>query len=181
MRIITGKYKGQKILGVPGISTRPTTAFNREMIFSMYPYYEGYRVLDLFAGTGAFGLECLSRGAVWVDFVEFATPAIATLLENIQKMKCGASCHVHRRRVEAFLKLEQEPYDLIFLDPPYNKGLVNKCLELIFPSGLLKDDGLVIAEHSPREAIAEQWLAHQTDHKQGKITNFTIFEKSIEE
>ncbi len=181
MRIITGKYKGQKILGVPGISTRPTTAFNRETIFSMYPYYEGYRVLDLFAGTGAFGLECLSRGAEWVDFVEFATPAIATLLENIQKMKCGADCHVHRRRVEAYLKLQHEPYDLIFLDPPYNKGLVGKCLELIFSGNLLQTDGIIIAEHSPGEAIPPEYLSHQTDHKQGKITCFTIFEKSIEE
>ena len=94
MRIITGKYKGQKILGVPGISTRPTTAFNRETIFSMYPHYEGYRVLDLFAGTGAFGLECLSRGAEWVDFVEFATPAIATIRRIIEwrGFLCRFSC-----------------------------------------------------------------------------------------
>jgi 16S rRNA (guanine966-N2)-methyltransferase len=61
MRIITGRFKGVKLYTVPGISTRPTTDFNREIIFSMYPDYKGLRVLDLFAGTGSFGLETLSR------------------------------------------------------------------------------------------------------------------------
>ena len=178
MRIITGQFKGAKLHTVDGLSTRPTTDFNREMIFSMYPEYEALRVLDLFAGTGSFGLEALSRGAEWVDFVEFATPAIAVLLQNIQKLRCADQCHVYRKRVEQYLKTTREQYDVIFLDPPYNKNLVGKCLESIFNSKLLKTDGIVIVEHSPKEQIAESRQAQITDHKAGKITCFTVLEAS---
>ena len=94
MRIITGKFKGRNLFTVDGRSTRPTTAFNREVVFSMWQDYEGRRILDLFAGTGSFGLEALSRGAVWVDFVEFANPAVSTLLKNISLLGCGELCHV---------------------------------------------------------------------------------------
>ncbi len=71
MRIITGIYKKRNLFLVPGMSTRPTSSFNREVIFSVLQDYAGCRVLDLFAGSGSLGLETLSRGAVWVDFVEF--------------------------------------------------------------------------------------------------------------
>lgn len=181
MRIITGRFKGVKLYTVPGISTRPTTDFNREIIFSMYPDYKGLRVLDLFAGTGSFGLETLSRGAVWVDFVEFANPAIGTLLQNIEKLHCGDDCHIHRRRAELYLKQTEESYDVIFLDPPYNKGLVDKCLETIFSSSVLRPDGIVIAEHSPREEIDARFSSLITDHKRGKTTCFTVFAPLIEE
>lgn len=85
MRIISGRFKGATIHSVPGQKTRPTSSFYREMIFSMVADYEGKRVLDLFAGTGSLGLEALSRGSVWVDFVEFASAAIAVLLKNIDR------------------------------------------------------------------------------------------------
>lgn len=195
MRIITGKFKGAKLYTVDGLTTRPTTDFNREVIFSMYPDYQSLRVLDCFAGTGSFGLEALSRGADWVDFVEFATPAIAVLLQNIQKLRCNDVCHVYRKRVEQYLKSSSEPYDVIFLDPPYNKNVVGKCLELIFgkpaetvddaldsaasaccSTGLLKADSIVIVEHSSRELIADKWQAHVLNHKAGKITSFTVLQ-----
>lgn len=175
MRIITGKFKGSKLYTVPGQSTRPTTDFNREVIFSMYPDYEGLEVLDLFAGTGSFGLECLSRGAQWVDFVEFASPAIAVLLENIKKLRCVDDCHIYRRRVEQYLATSDKRYDVVFLDPPYNKGLVNRCLELIFAGNILKEEGIVIAEHSPREGIDPKWEAFCADTKPGKITCFSVY------
>lgn len=98
MRIITGIYKGRKLSPVPGKTTRPTTSFNREVIFSVQQDYTGGYVLDLFAGTGSLGLEALSRGAVWVDFVEFAPAAIATLLANISHLGCGESCHLWRKK-----------------------------------------------------------------------------------
>lgn len=98
MRIISGKYKKRKLFTVEGRSTRPTTDYNREVLFSTYQEYEGKAVLDLFAGTGSFGLEALSRGATWVDFVEFASPAIATLIANIQHLGCGEDCHIYRKK-----------------------------------------------------------------------------------
>lgn len=174
MRIITGIHKGRNLFGVKGVSTRPTTAYNREVIFSMYQDYAGKRVLDLFAGTGSFGLEALSRGAVWVDFVEFATPALSALLKNIDLLKCGGSCHVWRRRVEAFLNGAEPGWDLIFLDPPYSKNLVNPTLQTIFERTLLRPGGAVIAEHSCREPISEELIPYLLNQKTGKLTCFSI-------
>jgi len=174
MRIITGKYRGRSLFTVPGRTTRPTSSFNREMIFSMHPDYEGKQVLDLFAGTGSFGLETLSRGAQWVDFVEFSTAALAVLMQNIAKLDCGDCCHVWRKRCEAFLKKPPRAYDVIFLDPPYAKGLVNPTLEAIFRGGALADGGIVIAEHSPKEPLSASFMAMRVAGKDGRENCFSI-------
>ncbi len=174
MRIITGKYKGRKLYTVDGKTTRPTTAFNREIIFSVYQDYEGKRVLDLYAGTGSFGLEALSRGAVWADLVEFATPAVATILKNITLLGCGADCHIWRKRVHAFLKSTGEKWDIIFLDPPYAKELINSSLELIYARNLLNPEGVVIIEHSPHEPVAEAYQNLVLTSKESKTCCFTL-------
>ena len=174
MRIITGKYKGRKLFTVDGRTTRPTTAFNREVIFSIQQDYTDKRVLDLYAGTGSFGLEALSRGAEWVDFVEFAPAAIGTLLKNISLLGCGELCHVWRKRVEVFLKDTESDWDLIFLDPPYNKNLINSTLELIWERNLLRADGLVVVEHSPREIILPPYAERAIKTRAGKTSTFTL-------
>lgn len=174
MRIITGKYKGRRLYTVDGRTTRPTTAFNREVIFSIQQDYSDKRVLDLYAGTGSFGLEALSRGAEWVDFVEFAPAAIGTLLKNISLMGCGEVCHVWRKRVEVFLKDTESDWDLIFLDPPYNKNLINSTLELIWERNLLRADGLVVVEHSPREIILPPYAERAIKTRKGKTSTFTL-------
>ncbi|MCB5229639.1 MAG: 16S rRNA (guanine(966)-N(2))-methyltransferase RsmD [Candidatus Cloacimonetes bacterium] len=174
MNIISGRYKGAGLYSVPGYNTRPTSSFKREMIFSMYHDYEGKRVLDLFAGTGALGLEALSRGAVWADFVEFANPAIGVLIKNIKKLSCSDSCHVHRRRVEAFIKRATDAWDVIFMDAPYDKNLINPCLKGIYESGMLKPEGVVIVEHSRREPIGKELQPYLIKHKEGKVTCLSI-------
>lgn len=174
MRVITGRYKGANLLSVPGRGTRPTTSFFREVIFSMHQDYEGKRVLDLFAGTGGLGLEALSRGAAWVDFVEFASPAIAVLLQNIKKLRCGELCHVHRRKVDAFLKGENGPWDLIFMDPPYAKNLINPTLRQIFDGGKLAAGGVIIVEHGGREPIEADLEGYILRAKPGKITSLSL-------
>jgi len=168
MRIITGRYKGRNLYTVKGRTTRPTTDYNRERVFSMYNHYEGKRVLDLFAGTGSLGLEALSRGAVWADFVEFATPALAALLRNVNLLGCGDICHVWRKRVKAFLKGTDDAWDVIFLDPPYGKGLINTTLRLIFERGLLREGGMIIAEHSPAEPVLPEFKDRINKEKGGK-------------
>ncbi len=173
MRIITGIYKGRNLFLVPGMSTRPTTSFNREVIFSVLQDYEGCRVLDLFAGTGSLGLEALSQGAVWVDFVEFAPAAINTILKNIALLGCSESCHLWRKKVDAYLKTCNTKYDIIFLDPPYEKNLINPTLKWIYDKSLLNEEGIIIAEHSPREIIAEDFLPYITQEKGFKRTHFT--------
>lgn len=174
MRIITGKFKGRNLFTVDGRSTRPTTAFNREVVFSMWQDFAGRRILDLFAGTGSFGLEALSRGAFWVDFVEFANPAVSTLLKNINLLGCGELCHVWRKRAETFLKDADAAWDLIFLDPPYAKNLVNPTLDLIFQRDLLANKGIVIVEHSPLESISPSFSARILKSKSGKTSCFTL-------
>ncbi|HNQ43656.1 MAG TPA: 16S rRNA (guanine(966)-N(2))-methyltransferase RsmD [Candidatus Cloacimonadota bacterium] len=173
MRIITGKYKGRELFMVPGRSTRPTTAFNREVIFSAYQEFNGKRVLDLFAGTGSFGLEALSRGAIWADFVEFASPAIAVLLKNINKLGCSDICHIYRKKVQSFLATGHDPYDIIFLDPPYDKNLVNPTLEMICDNMLLAPEGVIIVEHSPREPLESPYSDLVFKHKSGKTACFS--------
>ena len=174
MRIITGKFKGRRLYTVDGRTTRPTTAFNREVIFSIQQDYTDKRVLDLYAGTGSFGLEALSRGAEWVDFVEFAPAAIGTLLKNVSLLGCGELCHVWRKRVEVFLKDTESDWDLIFLDPPYNKNLINSTLELIWERNLLRADGLVVVEHSPREIILPPYAERAIKTRKGKTSTFTL-------
>ena len=174
MRIITGAYRGAKLFTVPGRTTRPTTSYHREMIFSMQSDYAGKTVLDLFAGTGSFGLETLSRGALWVDFVEFASAAISVLMQNIHKLKCEESCHVWRKRAEAFVKAPPRTYDVIFLDPPYNKGLVNPVLEGIYQGGLLLPDGVIIAEHSPKEPLLPEFVSDRIAGRENRESCFSI-------
>ncbi len=174
MRIITGKYKGRRLYSVEGKTTRPTTDYNRAMIFSVYWDLEGKRVLDLFAGTGSYALEALSRGAVWADLVEFATPAVAVILKNVALLGCGEDCHIWRKRAEAFLKGTQDKWDVIFLDPPYAKDLLNPCLDLIYERNLLNSGGVAIAEHSPKEPVVEAYQKLVLTAKTGRTSCFTL-------
>lgn len=173
IRIIAGNHKKRKLHSVPGRSTRPTSDFNREMIFGTYQEFEGKKVLDLFAGTGAFGLEAISRGAVWVDFVEFANAAISTILTNISILGCGDICHLYRKRVEAFLKDCESNYDIIFLDPPYDKNLINPTLRTILERKLLNPGGVVMVEHSRKEKLADGLLPFVIKQKEGKTCCFS--------
>lgn len=174
MRIISGKYKGMNLASVPGFTTRPTTDYTRAVIFSILPDCAGLKVLDLYAGTGSLGLEALSRGAEWVDFVEFSNKAIAIIRQNIDKLRLRNQCHLYKRRVEAYLKDTTSPYDLIFLDPPYAKELVNNTLTGIYDSDLLIDDGLIVVEHAPREIIASGFQDLIVSSRSTKTTTVTI-------
>jgi len=160
MRIITGKFKKANLFSVPGNMSRPTTDFLKEVIFSVLQDYAQKKVLDLFAGTGSLGLESLSRGADSAVFVDVSLRAIHTINKNIRKLNCEEICKVYHRRVSPFLKTCPEQFDLIFLDPPYNKNLVNKTIELIFQNEVLNKDGKIIIEHSKKETISEKWKAN---------------------
>ena len=174
MRIITGRYKGRNLFSVEGRTTRPTTAYNRAMIFSVYSDYEGKRVLDLFAGTGSFGLEALSRGAVWADLVEFATPAVATILRNINLLGCGSDCHLWRKRADAFLKSSEDSWDVIFLDPPYAKEEIMDNIQQLCQRKLLAEDVMVVCETDKAvdlpEEIADLGIWKQKVYGISKVT-----------
>jgi len=120
MRVIAGTAKGTRLAPVPG-GTRPLSDRAREGLFaSLGPRVDGARCADLFAGTGAVGIEALSRGAVACDFVDSGAGALRALRENLSRAKLEPAARVHRSDVRRFLTREDGgPYDLAFLDPPY--------------------------------------------------------------
>ncbi len=160
MRIITGKFKKAHLFSVPGNISRPTTDFLKEIMFSVLPGCKQNKVLDLFAGTGSLGLESISRGASSAVFVDVSSRAVKTIHKNIEKFKCDEICKVYHRRVSPFLKTYPQQFDLIFLDPPYNKNLVNRTIELIFLNKVPAQNGKIIVEHSKKEAISEKWKSN---------------------
>ena len=174
MRIIAGKYKKTNLFSVPGKTVRPTTDYLKEVIFSVLYNCADKKVLDLFAGSGALCLEALSRGAENAVFVDFSDKAIKTIKQNIRKLKCEKECKILKKRVSSFLIKTTEKFDLIFLDPPYSKNLVNSTIELIFEKELLSADGKIVVEHSKEEKISEELQPYIDYEKKSGRTTITI-------
>jgi 16S rRNA (guanine(966)-N(2))-methyltransferase RsmD len=123
VRIVAGSFGGRRISAPPGDATRPTSDRVREALFSVLGPLDGVRVLDLFAGSGALGLEALSRGAASAVFVDRATAAVAAIRANLDAL--GLTQEVRRREARAALRdaaARAEAYDLVFLDPPYRRA-----------------------------------------------------------
>jgi 16S rRNA (guanine966-N2)-methyltransferase len=174
MRIIAGKYKKHSLYSVPGITTRPTTDFLREVIFSVVQDFTEQRVLDLFAGTGALAFEALSRGAAFADLVEMAPAALTTIVRNMEYLRCSDFIHIHRKKVAVFLAKTELKFDTIFIDPPYNKNLINPTLELIFKRQVLLPGGFIVIEHSPAEPIHEEFNQYLIYTKKMKLSMVSI-------
>jgi len=151
MRIIAGKFKGRQIQAVKGDNTRPTTDKIKENVFNiMGQFFDGGRVLDLFAGSGNLGIEALSRGMDHAIFVDRNVHAIKVIKENISTLKLQQQAEVYRN--DAFKALhvlakKNSKFDLIFLDPPYGQVSITELLERTVANGLLNDDGLVMCEY----------------------------------
>ncbi len=149
MRIITGSARGIALETLPGDETRPTAERVKEALFSMIQFdIEGRRVLDLFAGSGQLGLEALSRGAAQATFVDLSRDAADIILKNAAKTKLKDRARVAVMDFSAYLKNGRfdEPFDIIFLDPPYNTPCMAEALGLILSSGALRDGGTVVCE-----------------------------------
>lgn len=152
IQIIAGKLKGRK-LKTPSTGTRPTSAKVREALFNILGPLDGVRFLDLFAGSGAIGLEAYSRGATEVVLVEKNPQAARLIKENIETTKTRDSVHLKNAEVlKAVRQLgaEEKRFEIIFIDPPYSQGWVEKCLEAIQSANLLTPEGLILAEESSR-------------------------------
>jgi 16S rRNA (guanine(966)-N(2))-methyltransferase RsmD len=165
MRIIAGEYRSRILTAPRGMATRPTSDRLRETLFNILgPRVIGARFADLYAGSGAIGLEALSRGALHVHFAENAAPAIAALRENIKLLKVVGKFMVHERTALGTLdRLAQQgsAQDIIFLDPPYEAAAeyeqILRLLGSAASTRLLAPEALVIAEHATRTPLAQRY------------------------
>ena len=162
MRIIAGQFRGRALASVgkgdAGAHLRPTTDRVRESLFNVLANMDvivGARVLDLFAGTGALGLEALSRGATHVTFVDDGRVAQGLIRKNIGLTGCAAQTDLIRRDATRLGPCTDAPYDLIFLDPPYGKGLGQKALATVIAGGWLAEGALVVWEEAAEMAAPE--------------------------
>ena len=124
MRVITGKARGAKLKTLEGLTTRPTSEKVKEAVFSsLFDSVVCDNVLDLFAGSGQMGIEALSRGAAHAVFVEQDRRATAVIKANLSAAKVENQAELHVCDAFAFLKMNRKKFDIVFLDPPYNKGV----------------------------------------------------------
>ena len=170
MRIIGGTLKGKKIFEAFDKNTRPLKDLVKESILNILEYSKDTKinlnnslVLDLFAGTGSFGLECISRGAAKVYFIENYTQSLEILHKNIKKLKCEKRTKVYNENAFNFSNIEEikkEKLDLIFLDPPYKEENIKVILENISKLKLLKESGLVVLHRHKKseDEIGEKFI-----------------------
>lgn len=160
MRIISGKFGSRPIQAVEGMQTRPTTDKVKEAIFSRIgPYFEGGKMLDLYAGSGSMSLEAISRGMSHSVLVDKDIKAIRTIEANIKALDVKSQCTV--LKMDAFAVLRQlasqkERFDLVFLDPPYAKQRIEEILTFLCENELLQESADVIAETAKEENLPEQ-------------------------
>ena len=163
MRIIAGKHKGRRIelTKEAGSLIRPTSDFARQAIFNILTHgqhglnghtFDGKRVLDVFCGSGAFGLEALSRGAASVTFVDQAREALAAARANIERMYESENADFMLANATQLGKAKK-PYSLVFLDPPYFSGLIAPTLKSLKSGGWLDEDAVIVAEHDVKEEV----------------------------
>lgn len=168
MRIVGGKFKGRRLFVPKGLDVRPTADRVREAVFSILAAkVEGARVLDLFAGTGALGLEALSRGAARAVFVDRRPLALKIIKRNVEALGLEGSARILRTdlsRGPEGLRQETGPFDLIFMDPPYGKGLVAPALDMAARLKLAGPETQAVIEQSFREdppRIGPDWTLAQ--------------------
>ncbi len=159
-RIIGGRGKGRRLKAPGGLATRPTGARVRQSLFDILaPRLHGCRFLDAFAGTGAVGLEALSRGAAVVVLVDHGAAPIAAVRENLRALGsvAGEARILRQDALVAMAALARrgERFDVAYLDPPYDSDLYLRCLSLVSDSDLLAPGGVVIAEHFHKKALPE--------------------------
>lgn len=157
MRIIAGTARGLKLSSLDSLDTRPTLDRVKEPLFSMLmPYLDGANVLDLFAGSGALGLEALSRGALKCTFVD-KNPKCRSVIEgNVKKARFDEKSVVKTEDFAKFLDFCTEKFSLVFLDPPYKAGVYDECLKLLSKNGLLADNAVVVLEADADEKFSEE-------------------------
>ncbi|SIO13850.1 16S rRNA (guanine(966)-N(2))-methyltransferase RsmD [Vannielia litorea] len=183
MRIVGGKFRGTALAalgkGDAGAHLRPTSDRVREALFNVLASrggVEGTRVLDLFAGTGALGLEALSRGAVHVTAVDDGQKARALIRENVEKLRAMGEVKLYRRDATRMGENRGAGFDLVFLDPPYGKGLGQRALASAVAGGWIAPEALIVWEESAPMQAPEGF--DLIEHRAYGDTHITLMEKA---
>ena len=153
MRVITGTARGRRLRTPENYDIRPTTDNVKESVFNIIQFdIEGRRVLDLFAGTGQLGIECLSRGAAEAVFIDENTAAVKIVKENLKT--CGFTAAVLQQDALGYLR-HCGRFDLVFVDPPYDSGLYESVLETINSVDILSDGGIILCESRREKSLPD--------------------------
>ena len=185
MRVIAGKARSLRLKTIEGMETRPTTDRIKETLFNMLqPEILDCSFLDLFAGSGAIGIEALSRGADFCVFVEQQRKAADCIRENLNFTRLAGQAHVFVQDVAAAVKKMdgESPFQCIFMDPPYDKGLELQVLEVLRDTSLVDEDTLIIVEASLTGIVeeAEQMGYELVKEKRYKTNRHLFFKKGEE-
>ena len=176
MRVISGKSRGTSLYSLEGNHTRPTTDRVKESMFSIINFnIPDSIVLDLFSGSGALGIEAISRGAKKCYFVESSKQAADIVKKNIEKTNSGENAVLKIMDFKSFLTSVDEKFDVILLDPPYNKKMCDEAMEIIYERRLLNDGGVIMCETEYNEVITTQFTKKK-EYKYGK-TMLSVFVK----
>jgi 16S rRNA (guanine(966)-N(2))-methyltransferase RsmD len=159
MRVITGKAKGHRLKFPKGTATRPATDLVRGAIFSILENAasDWSQVLDLFSGSGALGIEALSRGAGWVDFVESEPRCCGIIKENLEKTKLSAQARVYCCDVVKALSFLDKEYNIILMDPPYSNVSIGNFITQLATSRLVGTETTIVVTHSPRLPLSPSY------------------------
>ncbi len=178
MRVISGEFRGRKLLEPEGRDVRPTTDQVKEAVFNIIQFdIEGRRALDLFAGTGQLGIEALSRGARECVFVDASRDSLWLVKENLRR--CGVSARTEQSDALSFLR-RREKFDLIFLDPPYGSSLAAEAMEAVKEFDILSKGGIMVIESGRDSVLPSPGSDYGTEktYRYGKI-KITVITRGV--
>lgn len=178
LRVVGGTFKSRRIKEVKSNKTRPTTDRNKEALFNILgQYFNGGRMLDLYAGSGALGIEAISRGIETVDFVDNQNLANVTIRENLASLDISEQAKVIKQDVFTYLNNCNQEYDLIIADPPYALAKYQDLLETIVSRQLIAKSGIIVFEADKKTVFPEafqSWVKYK--EKNFGNTSFAFYE-----
>lgn len=182
LRIIGGQWRGRKLAFTPAEGLRPTGDRVRETLFNwLAPMINEARCADLFAGSGALGLEALSRGALHCDFVDTSAAAIKQIGLHLETLDARGRADCHTLPATQYLETAAQSLDIVFIDPPFDRALTGECCQALAKSGQLSDQALIYIETPTKEALTylpEDWDLHREKSAGGVA--FRLFRHSAD-